>query len=236
MPAQADRLTGRHLAGMHRPELGHNCTERRPLMRFSSTRHSAGDGVVTLIPAGEIDLLTAGALRAAIEDTLHAPGHIDIVDLARVTFLDCAGISVLVAGRNIAIRRGRGYTVINPQRRVRRALDLTGVSEELTYLPQRAPSSSRPARSPRPGRRRLDQWAELAPPAAAELRHVSSGLDSARRWPTATRATIVTRPQQANHPRWPRAPPVADCDRVFCSPERSRRTQARPACTCCAAR
>ncbi|MFG1975260.1 STAS domain-containing protein [Nonomuraea fuscirosea] len=78
-------------------------------MRLSSTRYSAGDRVVTLTPVGEIDLLTAGALRAAIADALRAPRPLDvIVDLAGVTFLDCAGTGALVAGRNIAIRRGRG--------------------------------------------------------------------------------------------------------------------------------
>ncbi|MFG1679164.1 STAS domain-containing protein [Nonomuraea sp. NPDC049269] len=154
-------------------------------MRFSSTRYSVGDRVVvTLTPVGEIDLLTAGALRAAIEDTLNAPGPVNVlVDLARVTFLDCAGIGALVAGHNIAIRRGRGYTVVNPQRRVRRVLELAGVLEELTHLPQSAPSTSRPARSPQLGRRRLDQWAELASPAAAELSHVR--VAGARRWPAA---------------------------------------------------
>ncbi|MEU4234458.1 STAS domain-containing protein [Nonomuraea sp. NPDC026600] len=195
---------------MHRRELGNNCTERRPPMRFSSTRYSVGDRVVTLTPVGEIDLLTAGALRVAIEDTLQAPGPVDVVvDLATVTFLDCAGIGALVAGHNIAIRRGRGYTVVNPQRRVRRVLELAGVLEELTHLPQPAPSTSRPARSPQLGRRRLDQWAELASPAAAELSRVR--VAGARRWPAATRATIAARPQQANHPRWTRAPPVELC-------------------------
>ncbi|MBO3749339.1 STAS domain-containing protein [Streptosporangiaceae bacterium NEAU-GS5] len=90
-------------------------------MRFSLSRHSVGDRVVTLTPVGEVDLLTAGVLRAAIEDTLLAPHPVDVaVDLAGVTFLDCAGIGALIAGRNIAIRRVYGHAVVNPQRQVRR--------------------------------------------------------------------------------------------------------------------
>jgi nucleotide-binding universal stress UspA family protein len=69
-------------------------------------------------------------------------------------------------------------------------LDLAGVLEEFTHLPEPASSTSRPARSSRSGRRRLDQCAELAPPAAAEPGHVRIPggwadeevvLDSARR-------------------------------------------------------
>jgi hypothetical protein len=55
-----------------------------------------------------------------------------VIDLARVTFLDCAGIGTLVAGRNAAARRGCGYTVVNPQRKMRRVLELTGVLTALT--------------------------------------------------------------------------------------------------------
>ncbi|MEV0163369.1 STAS domain-containing protein [Nonomuraea fuscirosea] len=151
-------------------------------MRLSSTRYSVGDRVVTLTPVGEIDLLTAGALRAAIADTLCAPRPVDVVvDLAGVTFLDCAGIGALVAGRNIAIRRGRGYTVVNSQRHVRRLLDLAGVLQELTHLPEPALSTSRPAQSPRPERRGLDQWAELAAPAIVSPRHIR--VPSRRRGP-----------------------------------------------------
>ncbi|MEU8398341.1 STAS domain-containing protein [Nonomuraea sp. NPDC048892] len=74
-------------------------------MGWSSPRRSAGDRVVTLTPVGEIGLRTAGALRAAIADTLRAPRPVDVVvDLAGVTFLDGTGIGALVAGRDIAIR------------------------------------------------------------------------------------------------------------------------------------
>ena len=81
-------------------------------MRFSVPRRRRDDRVVTLSPAGEVDLGTAGALRTTIQDTLHTPHPVDVVvDLSEVTFLDCAGIGALVAGRNTAVRRGRGFTV-----------------------------------------------------------------------------------------------------------------------------
>ena len=66
-------------------------------MRFSLTRHQS-DNVVTLILVGEVDMGAAGALKSAIHDALYPPGRVAVVvDLARVMFLDCAGIGALVA-------------------------------------------------------------------------------------------------------------------------------------------
>jgi hypothetical protein len=87
------------------------------------------------------------------------------VDLARVTFLDCAGIGALVAGRNTAAGRGCGYTVVNPQRQVRRVLELTGVLTALTGPPQPAPVAVRAARSRRSGGHRDDRRVAAGPPA-----------------------------------------------------------------------
>ena len=88
-----------------------------------------------------------GALGSAIQDTLYVPCCVGVVvDLARVTFLDCAGIGALVAGRNSAVRQGRGYTVANPQRQVIRILGLTGVLTVLNGRTQPAPVVCRAAR------------------------------------------------------------------------------------------
>jgi anti-anti-sigma factor len=127
-------------------------------MRFSLTRHQRDDGVVTLAPAGEVDMGAVGALGSALLDALSAPERVDVVvDLTRVTFLDCAGIGALVAGRNTAVSRGCGYTVVNAQQQVRRVLELTGVLAALTGHPQPAPMAVRATRSRRSGRRRDDQ-------------------------------------------------------------------------------
>jgi anti-anti-sigma regulatory factor len=89
-------------------------------------------------------------LRSVIRDTLHTPDRIAVVvDLSRVTFLDCAGIGALVVGRNTAVSRGHRYMVVNPQRQVRR-VELTGVFTGLTgRRPQPAPMIDRAMRSPR---------------------------------------------------------------------------------------
>jgi anti-anti-sigma factor len=126
-------------------------------MRFSLTRHQS-DNVVTLILVGEVDMGAAGALNSAIHDALYPPGRVAVVvDLARVMFLDCAGIGALVAGRNTAVRQGSRYPVVNPQRQVRRAMELTGVLTALVGNPLPAPVTGRPTRSRWSERRRDDR-------------------------------------------------------------------------------
>jgi anti-anti-sigma factor len=48
-----------------------------------------------------------------------------LVDLDAVTFLDCTGIGVLVAGYNTAAATGRGFRLIRPHGLVRDVLILT---------------------------------------------------------------------------------------------------------------
>jgi anti-anti-sigma factor len=120
---------------------------------FSLSRRQRDDRSVTLAPDGEVDLGVADALGSAIRDTTGA-GRVDVVvDLARVTFLDCAGVGALVAGRNTARSRGCGYTVANPQGQVRRVLELTGVLTVLTEPLKPAAAVDRATRSRRSGRR-----------------------------------------------------------------------------------
>jgi anti-anti-sigma factor len=135
-------------------------------MRFSLTRHQRDNGVVTLTPVGEVDMGAVDALGCALQDTLSTPDRVDVVvDLARVTFLDCAGIGALVTGRNTAVSRRCGYTVVKPQRQVRRVLELTGVLTALTGRPQPAPVTVPATRSRRSGRHRDDRRVAAGPPA-----------------------------------------------------------------------
>jgi anti-anti-sigma factor len=82
---------------------------------------------------GEVDLATAHLLRDRLLGVLReqAPAVLD-VDLAGVTFLDCTGISALVAVRNAAMHTGRRVRVTHPQPIVRRVLDVTGLLGVLT--------------------------------------------------------------------------------------------------------
>jgi anti-anti-sigma factor len=89
-----------------------------------------GDAVV-LDLVGEIDLSAVPQLRDAIATALgNQPGYV-LLDLARVTFIDCAGIGTLIEGRNTAEAKGIGYRVDNAQGLVATILAATGT---LAYL------------------------------------------------------------------------------------------------------
>lgn len=83
--------------------------------------------------AGEVDLATAHLLRDRLLNVLReqAPAVLD-VDLARVTFLDCTGISALVAVREATLQAGHQMRVSQPQPIVRRVLEVTGLLDLFT--------------------------------------------------------------------------------------------------------
>jgi anti-anti-sigma factor len=80
----------------------------------------------------EIDLATVGDLRGALATAVaRGRGHVE-VDVRAVTFLDCAAIGAMVAGRTAAHRAGRGLFVSHATGFVRWVLTLTGVLAHLT--------------------------------------------------------------------------------------------------------
>ncbi|HZN20852.1 MAG TPA: STAS domain-containing protein [Micromonosporaceae bacterium] len=95
--------------------------------------YSSSSGTARVSVVGEVDLATAPALRDRLVDALHEqnPAVLD-VDLAGVTFLDCAGVGALVAARNTAVRSRCQMRVSHPQPIVRRVLELAGTLDVLT--------------------------------------------------------------------------------------------------------
>ena len=100
----------------------------------------ASPGTVRAAVVGEIDLSSSGVLRARLLNVVSAlhPHRIE-VDLAGVTFLDCSGLTVLVALAQAAARTGCRLRITNPQPIVRRVLDLTGLLDVLTAEFDQAP-------------------------------------------------------------------------------------------------
>ncbi|WP_329493589.1 STAS domain-containing protein [Kitasatospora herbaricolor] len=89
---------------------------------------------------GDIDLDTAPALHRRLEAALRE--HRDVVlDLSQVTFMDCAGLGVLVDARDQADRHG-GHLVlraVGPD--VLRLLRITGLEGRLRGTPEQDPSA-----------------------------------------------------------------------------------------------
>jgi len=101
------------------------------LLRIDTSRPAPA--TVRVAVAGEVDLATATALRDSVLRTLHEQDPVVLeIDLAGVTFLDCAGIGALVAARNTAVQIGCRLRVTHPRPIVRLVLDLTGLLDVLT--------------------------------------------------------------------------------------------------------
>jgi anti-anti-sigma factor len=86
----------------------------------------------TIQIGGEIDLATCPRLQAVLVELVDRGCHQLIVDLEQVSFLDCAGIGVLVAARRRVQAHGGSLRLVSPRPFVWRVLALTGMT---TVLP-----------------------------------------------------------------------------------------------------
>jgi anti-sigma B factor antagonist len=95
-----------------------------------ATKVDAAAALSVVQPRGEVDVATTGVLRRALEEQLARGRHV-VVDLSQVTFLDAAGITVLLAAETEARRAGCRLTVENPAGIVARVLRITGADAVL---------------------------------------------------------------------------------------------------------
>ncbi len=87
------------------------------------------DAVAVLQPSGEVDIAAVARLRPGwIELAEVTRPQLVIVDLAKVTFVDVAGLGLLVALRNQQRRHGGQVHLRSVPAPVARLLELTGLS------------------------------------------------------------------------------------------------------------
>jgi anti-sigma B factor antagonist len=85
-------------------------------------------GCVVVTVAGEVDIQTAHALRDAV--TVAAEfSHLLVIDLTGVTFLDAAGLGVLVEATNRAHGCDGAVTLVGPTGMVSKLLKVTKLDE-----------------------------------------------------------------------------------------------------------
>ncbi|MEV6396220.1 STAS domain-containing protein [Streptomyces sp. NPDC051907] len=90
-------------------------------------------GKSTVSVAGEIDVATAPRLRGALSIALSHHSRWIEVDLARVDFCDCSGLSVLLWARGRARRQGSSLRVTGvTSPLVRKVFRKTGTDTALT--------------------------------------------------------------------------------------------------------
>jgi anti-anti-sigma factor len=96
---------------------------------FTVCKHDDGDGGVRIMVSGEIDHDVSEALSLILINAAEQTGvrHV-VVDLVAVPFLGAAWVRCLLTGRQVALRRGRVFTVANARGIVRDTLRAAGVA------------------------------------------------------------------------------------------------------------
>jgi anti-sigma B factor antagonist len=87
------------------------------------------DKVAGVAVRGEVELATAPALTAALEEGIRRSSGAFVIDLVGVDFLDSSGVACLVRARALLGRDDRALALICPPGSVRRVLELTGIDE-----------------------------------------------------------------------------------------------------------
>jgi anti-sigma B factor antagonist len=91
------------------------------------------DGRAAIITvSGELDLASAPALEAELEQAGASDSELLVLDLRGLEFMDSTGLSVIVKAHQRLSEDGRSLCLIRGPQQVQRLLDLTGVAERLT--------------------------------------------------------------------------------------------------------
>jgi anti-sigma B factor antagonist len=85
--------------------------------------------------SGEIDIATGPKLREGLLGAIGRYGARLALDLGGVSFMDCAGINVLLAAYRRARLEGGWVRVLRASRRARKVLMLTGLDKEFAPDP-----------------------------------------------------------------------------------------------------
>jgi anti-anti-sigma factor len=92
-----------------------------------SVEEKRTSGEAVLVLNGEIDMATAGQLRAATERGLsQSPGRV-VLDFAAVTFCDSQGLSTLISLHREVTAAGSRLVLVNVGEFMARLLDITGL-------------------------------------------------------------------------------------------------------------
>jgi anti-sigma B factor antagonist len=98
-----------------------------------------GQGTTVVLRAvGEVDMVTSLVLAqhlTRVESEVVPPAPI-VLDLTAVTFLDSAGLTVLVDHHQRCVELGSALQIVADHRAVLRTLELTGLDALLTVFPR----------------------------------------------------------------------------------------------------
>jgi len=90
-------------------------------------------GAVTLVLSGELDMASAGTLRACLE-TLDQGARRVVLDLSGVTFIDSSGLGLLARTRERFGPELRELTLRAPSKAVRAVLAISGLDQVIPVV------------------------------------------------------------------------------------------------------
>jgi anti-sigma B factor antagonist len=96
----------------------------------------ANSVVVSIV--GELDMADGDQVGKILIDAAEARKPIIRLELAGLTFADSSAIKAILMGAQAAEERGVTYELVNPNDRVRRLLEVTGLSNVLTIVDESA--------------------------------------------------------------------------------------------------
>jgi len=89
------------------------------------------DGTKLVTLGGELDVFTAGAaVRELLEECVESAYHV-VLDMSQVTFIDSAGIGLLVRTHRGLADVDRRLVLLRPDPNVRRIIELSGLDQLL---------------------------------------------------------------------------------------------------------
>jgi anti-sigma B factor antagonist len=100
---------------------------------------------VHVIAAGELDVANVAALHAQLSELRGAGCQHVVLDLRELTFMDSAGVRLILDEDRLARGAGRRFSLIRGVAAVQRVLNLCGVSGHLDFGEPRPPVRSRSA-------------------------------------------------------------------------------------------
>jgi len=106
-----------------------------PLILRSCTVDVESAPTATVVSlSGELDMADADKVAHVLAEAADCDAPVLRVDLSGLTFADSSAIKALVLGAQAAARYGIGYELMDPPERLRRLLDVTGLSGAIAVV------------------------------------------------------------------------------------------------------
>jgi anti-sigma B factor antagonist len=99
------------------------------------TSIDAVPGLTTVLLRGEVDVLTVGQVRVALEEALTGRPREIVIDMRDLSFIDSTGLGALIFGFQRARDAGIRFRLAHPSTTVHQILALSGLLEVVEVMP-----------------------------------------------------------------------------------------------------